>query len=104
MTTIPTTRAEAVKTGSRKYLTGRPCRQGHNAPRYTTTGNCTACQKGVNSSLRATLRGDQQPVAFMLDPRDVPIVTELVEALALARSIQRAADLEADRRQIFGLP
>lgn len=49
------TRIEAVNAGEPKYYTGRPCRNGHETFRYTSTGNCSACAKDRvhNFSVRA---------------------------------------------------
>jgi len=41
---MPTTRAEAKKTGSKYYFTGQPCKHGHVAPRKTK-GACVECLK-----------------------------------------------------------
>lgn len=37
------TRQEAYQQGQRFYYTGIPCKYGHYALRYVTTGTCTAC-------------------------------------------------------------
>lgn len=37
------TREEARKSGSPRYFTGKPCANGHVAPRYTKSGACTEC-------------------------------------------------------------
>lgn len=37
------TRAQAFASGLNKYDTGKPCRNGHRAPRYTQSGTCEAC-------------------------------------------------------------
>lgn len=39
---LPRTRAEAKRSGARKYFTGAPCTHGHVAPRYTK-GQCVVC-------------------------------------------------------------
>jgi 5-methylcytosine-specific restriction endonuclease McrA len=44
MDNLPTTRAEAKKTGSKYYFTGQPCKHGHIAPRKTK-GACVECLK-----------------------------------------------------------
>lgn len=44
MDNLPTTRAEAKKTGSKYYFTGQPCKHGHVAPRKTK-GACVECLK-----------------------------------------------------------
>jgi len=37
------TRQEAATQGRKVYFTGKPCVNGHTAPRYVTTGGCLAC-------------------------------------------------------------
>lgn len=44
MSDLPSTRAEAKKTGSKYYFTGQPCKHGHIAPRKTK-GACVECLK-----------------------------------------------------------
>jgi 5-methylcytosine-specific restriction endonuclease McrA len=44
MDQLPTSRAEAKKTGSKYYFTGQPCKHGHIAPRKTK-GACVECLK-----------------------------------------------------------
>lgn len=36
-------RKEAEASGAKTYLTGLPCRNGHVAPRYVSSGACAAC-------------------------------------------------------------
>jgi hypothetical protein len=40
---FPRDRASARLQGGVKYFTGKPCSQGHLAPRYTTNGHCVVC-------------------------------------------------------------
>lgn len=41
---LPRTRAEASEIGAKHFFTGEPCGRGHIAKRYTSTGQCHACQ------------------------------------------------------------
>ena len=45
-------RSEAKKKGLQKYDTGKPCKHGHVAPRYTQTGLCTECSKERSAKQR----------------------------------------------------
>lgn len=36
-------RKEAIERGSMTYFTGKPCRNGHRAYRYTSSGACSKC-------------------------------------------------------------
>lgn len=42
-------REEAATIGSYVYFTGRPCKHGHIARRYTKTCVCTECHKAANA-------------------------------------------------------
>ena len=45
---IPTlTRAQARKANQKYYFTGKPCKNGHIARRYTNSGNCVECNKAT---------------------------------------------------------
>lgn len=51
---LPKSKKEAKRLGFTKYFTGKPCRHGHIAPRYTVNSACVACtfeskQKRKNS-------------------------------------------------------
>lgn len=37
------TRAEAIASGATRYYTGKPCKNGHVAERYTLHGPCVEC-------------------------------------------------------------
>ena len=41
---LPTSRQEAMKSGSKYYFTGNPCRNGHLSPRYRD-GDCIQCRR-----------------------------------------------------------
>ena len=43
MSKLPTTRAEAKAAGLSRYNTGKPCKHGHIADRFTSTANCVVC-------------------------------------------------------------
>ncbi|HAS8352695.1 TPA: hypothetical protein I7721_16515 [Vibrio vulnificus] len=37
------TRREAIAQGARRFYTGKPCRHGHDAERFTSNGACVEC-------------------------------------------------------------
>lgn len=39
------TRQQAAQKGLHRYYTGKPCRNGHDAERYTSTGSCVVCSR-----------------------------------------------------------
>lgn len=40
---LPASKAQAIASGQKKYFTGRPCKHGHVAPRYTCASSCSEC-------------------------------------------------------------
>lgn len=42
---LPSSRKEAMAIGSKRYFTGKPCKHGHIAPRYTKGVKCVECQR-----------------------------------------------------------
>lgn len=49
----PKTIAEALAAGSKTYWSGRPCKKGHLAPRWTCSSTCLTCHKEKNNSPEA---------------------------------------------------
>lgn len=53
-------RSDAVKLNVRRYFTGRPCRRGHLAERFTSSGQCVACmKKAVGMFVRFSVEAHQ---------------------------------------------
>jgi hypothetical protein len=46
----PITRAEAKAKGLKQYFTGKPCKRGHTAKRYTSIGACITCQASCGAA------------------------------------------------------
>lgn len=42
------TREAAARAGENLYFTGRPCKNGHTEPRYTSSGTCRGCIRDHN--------------------------------------------------------
>jgi len=59
------TRLEAAENGQLRYYTGKSCRRGHDAERYTRSGMCVECAK-----LAAT-RYNQKASALLDEARGV---------------------------------
>lgn len=60
-------RSEAIKLCLHKYNTGRPCRNGHTADRYTYNGACTGC-------IRASTRDFYKNKTEQLDVKTESII------------------------------
>ena len=55
--------AEAKRTGATQYVTGRPCKYGHVAPRQRFNGLCLACHRLKQAQRRKAQRGEVEPLA-----------------------------------------
>jgi hypothetical protein len=53
LSTQPRTIAEAKEQGSKTYWSGKPCKHGHHAPRWTSSSTCVVCHKQKNNSQQA---------------------------------------------------
>lgn len=49
-------RDQAIEMGLKTYITGRPCKHGHNGVRYTLSGTCFECVRNSNSARRKVAR------------------------------------------------
>ena len=47
---LPASREEAIEGGELFFYTGLPCRHGHLAKRYTSSGQCTECQRSIHKA------------------------------------------------------
>lgn len=86
----PVSRAQAASAGATHFFTGRPCKNGHVALRYVSTGNCTACQ----SLYSKRFRGDDATVGFVpaqrMHPDDAEQVLKFIDHLNAARGLPPA--------------
>lgn len=73
-------RRAAFEIGRTRYYTGKPCKQGHIAQRYVSTGGCTECHNPYVQR-RHPLRKDLQP--YVCPKFWVPITTTPEQYAAL---------------------
>lgn len=60
----PRTREDAAANGLTYYFTSKPCKHGHTAPRYVTTGACLGClEKWKHLKARNPISHDLVPYA-----------------------------------------
>lgn len=55
-------RSEARAAGLARFYTGKPCRYGHVAERYTCSGKCSECQRRLSANFKA--RNQCQQTAY----------------------------------------
>lgn len=104
------TRAEANAAGKVRYFTGEPCRAGHLAERYVTTGSCVMCQRAASERFRrnaaqahvAALRGH---FSYPLHPDDQAAALAYCQALDLQRGraphVPTAAPAPRDEAAVY---
>ena len=53
---LPISQSAAAKAGSTRYNTGKTCVNGHQADRYTVSGECTECGGERSAANRKTIQ------------------------------------------------
>lgn len=81
-------RKEALLIGALKYFTGKPCRNGHTAERYTQSGTCERC-------LRSEPKGE------ILSPAKVALIRVEPSAIEVQRNelIARKLEIQASEAE-----
>jgi len=79
-------RADAFLSGFKFFKSKNPCHNGHDSPRYTSSGNCVECQKNVNKTFTA-LRNKRSAglFSYFLHPDDHASALAYCQALDLDR-------------------
>jgi hypothetical protein len=96
-------RKQAKNSGSKFFTTAKPCGKGHMAERYTSTGNCVACQKlqryGVNNQLATE---GFVLVSLHVHPDDLPTLRIIAADLLNARRVASfaLAEIAESRRRM----
>lgn len=92
-------RIEAIKIGLAKYNTGRPCRHGHFADRYTKSGACSSCIKNmvelstVNSAeIRSKIEQLTVKIYLYSQESGFPAIKMMLDSLVAARHPELHAD------------
>lgn len=87
-----TDRSAARAAGHRFYLAAKPCRAGHLAPRYVSTGGCTECLRSAREEDRQVARAAATAIyrgerlfAYRLHPDDVAAALAFCQGLDLQR-------------------
>jgi hypothetical protein len=95
---LPETRKDALAIGARFYQRSKACHNGHNAPRYTTSGRCLSC-------MRAAYASKIPPNAGLTVRRDLPrLVAEFVEVPVSELLAMRSESVSALLRGRDALP
>ena len=85
-------RKEAAAAGLKKYNTGRPCRHGHMADRYTESGACCDCLKNMiavkfanSAEQRELIANKTQQIYLFTKLVGIPAIKMLVDSMVAAR-------------------
>jgi len=79
------TRTEAAALGRKRFYTGKPCKYGHDAQRFVTTGACVACNAARSKVFSKAIATGGKPFSYRLHPDDVAAALAYCQALDLQR-------------------
>lgn len=84
------TRREAAEAGLKRFYTGKPCKFGHDAERFTTTGGCVKCNAErsklfATNTAKAVNARAQGLFTYPCHPDDAAALLAYAQGLDLAR-------------------
>ena len=107
-------RQEAAALGRKRFYTGKPCKYGHDAPRFVSTGGCVACNAVRSQSFTRLSEANGEAFAYKIHPDDYAALLAYAQALDIQRgrapqtparakalAPATAQDVEAARRTAF---
>jgi len=110
-------RADAAANHQQRYFTGKSCKRGHVAQRFTVSGNCATCAAEFQGKFRSGTRAveaHRRAVGLVLmntwaHPDDWPVVEALADAMREDRERAYSASVTAGmiastRAAIVGRP
>lgn len=77
-------RKEALRLGIKKYNTGRPCRHGHLADRYSDSGACVDCLKviaGKSENFKSEIKIKTKEIFLFSQEPEFPAVKMILDGL-----------------------
>ncbi len=106
MSKLPKTRAEAKAAKSPRYNTGKPCKHGHVADRFTSSGSCSEClaprrRESMRKWARANPEEKKRRAAEWYDKNRDEIIERMRETYYadLDKNRERARDYAARHRE-----
>jgi len=87
------TRMDAANAGLKRFYTGKPCKYGHDAQRFTTTGGCVACNAARSKLFAFAKNTERGKFVYPLHPDDHAAARAYCQALDLARGYVPQTDL-----------
>ncbi len=74
------TRKDARDAKLTTYFTGKPCKRGHDAPRYVNSGNCVVCNKLSNQSYYKPLEPKTVRIKITIPHKHIRAIKALAAA------------------------
>lgn len=81
MNELPDNRKDAIRLGHTQYFTGKPCKNGHIAPKYTKTCACVVCHKGYRKGSVLAVDSAQVVSIRVVDPRNKDAIQAFADQL-----------------------
>lgn len=78
-------RHEAAAQGRKRFYTGKPCKYGHDAQRFVSTGGCVACNAVRSQSFCRLSEANGEAFAYKIHPDDYATLLACAQALDLQR-------------------
>lgn len=107
-------RHDAAAQGRKRFYTGRPCKYGHDAQRFVSTGGCVACNAARSQSFCRLSEANGEAFSYKIHPDDYATLLACAQSLDLQRgrtpqtpprakasAVATAADVEDARRTAF---
>lgn len=107
-------RQDAAVQGRKRFYTGKPCKYGHDAQRFVSTGGCVACNAVRSQSFCRLSEANGEAFTYKIHPDDYAALLACAQALDLQRGrvpqtpprskaplVASASDVEAARRMAF---
>lgn len=79
------TRAQAHAQGLKRFYNGKPCKYGHDAQRFVSTGVCCACNAARSKIFSRAKASDEKVFSYHLHPDDVAAALAYCQALDIQR-------------------
>lgn len=97
-------RNDAFAQGRKRFYTGKPCKYGHDAQRFVTTGNCVACNAARSKMFANTKSAERGKFIYPLHPDDHAAAWAYCQALDLARGYVPQTDVTPRGAEPLALP
>lgn len=78
-------RHDAAALGRKRFYTGKPCKYGHDAQRFVSTGGCVACNAVRSQSFCRLSEANGEAFVYKIHPDDYAALLAYAQALDIQR-------------------